>query len=189
MRDNTFLFYFRNHENRFRMLAGGPWSFDNSLLVLEQLNGVGDINKLGFNKVEFWVQIRNAPLLCMTREMGDFLGQLVGDLRDIDVGSIGECFGKYMRVRVVIDVSKPLERFLRMDLSGNGDESLLLLRYEKLLDYCFCCGVVGHSYSQCRLGLKDGVRDAVMEFDFRPWMRAFNPPSSNKTVMNYQPVR
>ncbi|TXG69190.1 hypothetical protein EZV62_004125 [Acer yangbiense] len=90
--DNTFLFYFRNHGDRFRILAGGPWCFDNSLLVLERLSRVGDINDSQFNKVDFWIQIPNAPLLFT-----------------------GECFGRYMRLRVTIDVSKPLKREMNME--------------------------------------------------------------------------
>ncbi|TXG51109.1 hypothetical protein EZV62_023633 [Acer yangbiense] len=99
VQDNIFLFYFRNQGDRFRVLAGGPWCFDNSFLVLEKLFGTGDIAKVGFNRVVFWVQIPNAPLLCMTKEMGEFLGQLIGELIVIDVGVTGECFGKYLRLK------------------------------------------------------------------------------------------
>ncbi|TXG64170.1 hypothetical protein EZV62_011164 [Acer yangbiense] len=116
VQDNIFLFYFSNQGDRFRIMAGGPWSFDNCLLVLEKPSEVGDIAKLGFSRVVFWIQILNASLLCMTKEMGEFLGQLIGELVDIDVGVTGECFGKYVRLKVAIDISKPLERFLRLEL-------------------------------------------------------------------------
>ncbi|TXG72788.1 hypothetical protein EZV62_001367 [Acer yangbiense] len=100
--------------------------------------------------------------------MGEFLVKPIGDLVDIDVGSSGECFGKYLRVKVSIDVSKLLKRFLRLDLSEGGKESLLLLRYEKLYEYCFECGVLGHFYSECLLR-NDGVfRSVETEFDFGP---------------------
>ncbi|TXG57168.1 hypothetical protein EZV62_018481 [Acer yangbiense] len=116
VQDNTYLFYFQNQGERFRVLSGGPWSFDNCLLVLEKLSGVREITRLPFNRVAFWVQIINAPLLCITKEMGEFIGRCLGDLVDIDVGVTGECFGKYMRLRVAIDISKPLKRFLRLEL-------------------------------------------------------------------------
>ncbi|TXG56846.1 hypothetical protein EZV62_018159 [Acer yangbiense] len=112
--------------------------------------------------------------------MGEFHGGLIGDLVDIDVGSIGECFGKHLKVRVAIDVSKPLKRFL--DLSKDGRESLLLLRYEKLPEYCFCYGMTGHSYFECLPRKKGFVRDAGIEFDFGPWMRASNPPGGHKSA-------
>ncbi|TXG70673.1 hypothetical protein EZV62_005608 [Acer yangbiense] len=106
------------------------------------------------------IEIHNAPLLCMTKELGEYLGKIIGDLVDIDVGLTGECFGKYLRVRVAIDISQPLKRFLMMDLAEDGSESLLLLRYEKLPDYCFCCGLVGHSYPMCTTNLTGGAQTA-----------------------------
>ncbi|TXG50932.1 hypothetical protein EZV62_023456 [Acer yangbiense] len=133
--------------DRFQVLSGGPWVFDNSLLVLEKSSGLGNVASLAFNRVAFWIQIPNAPLMCMTKEMGEFIGQLIGDLKDIDVGSTWECFGKYMRLRVELDVSKPLKRFLRLELE-KGKESISLLRYEKLPEYCYHCAIVGHSYQE-----------------------------------------
>ncbi|TXG46285.1 hypothetical protein EZV62_028213 [Acer yangbiense] len=49
--------------------------------------------------------------------------------------SVKENLKEALRLRVAIDVSKPLKRFLRMDLIGDGKESLLLLsggKYEGL---------------------------------------------------------
>ncbi|TXG63892.1 hypothetical protein EZV62_010886 [Acer yangbiense] len=186
VQDNTFLFYFRNQGDRFRALAGGPWSFDNSLLVLDKLSGIGDIAKLGFNRVVFWVQIPNAPLLCMTREMGEFIGQLIGELVDIDVGVTGECFGKYMHLKVAIDVSKPLKRFLILELV-KGEEYLLLLRYEKLPEYCFHYGIIGHSHQECHN--KKDSRAASLEFDFDPWLRATSLPGQIKNAGQQQRYR
>ncbi|TXG70202.1 hypothetical protein EZV62_005137 [Acer yangbiense] len=174
VQDNVFLFYFRNQDDRLRVLAGGPWCFDNGLLVLERPSGVGNINSLAFTRVAFWIQIINAPLLCMTKEMGKFLGQLIGEVVDMDVGVTGECFGKYMRIRVIIDVSKPLKRFLRLELE-KGEESMVLLRYEKLPEFCFHYGFIGHSYLECNLVSRDGKRDMGSDFDFGPWLRASNP--------------
>ncbi|KAK2661120.1 hypothetical protein Ddye_007653 [Dipteronia dyeriana] len=118
VKDNTFLFYFCNQGDRFRVLARGPWSFDNYLPVLEKPSGVGDITYLSFHKMVFWIQILNAPLLCMTREMGEFLGKIIGDFKDIGVGVTGECFRKYMRIKVAIDISKPLK--CKKILQGGG---------------------------------------------------------------------
>ncbi|TXG69026.1 hypothetical protein EZV62_003961 [Acer yangbiense] len=180
VQDNIFLFYFRNQGDRFRVLAGGPWCFDNGILVLEKLSGTGDIAKVGLTRVVFWVQIPNAPFLCMTKEMSEFLGQLIGELIDIDVGVTGECFGKYLRLKVAIDISQPLKRFLRLELT-KGEESLLLLRYEKLSEYCFHCGIIGHSHQECHNRKCTDIRASSMEFDIGPWLRATNPPGQNKT--------
>ncbi|KAK2633743.1 hypothetical protein Ddye_028535 [Dipteronia dyeriana] len=86
----------------------------------------------------------------------------------------GECFGKYLRVRVTVDVSRPLHRFLRMDLKDDDGEILLLLRYEKLPKYCYHCGLLGHAYTECRLRLGGSSRGDT-DFDYCQWMRVSNP--------------
>ena len=46
---------------------GGPWSFDRQLISLVKPKGLGEITKMEFNKVSFWVQIGNVPLGCTNR--------------------------------------------------------------------------------------------------------------------------
>ncbi|TXG72823.1 hypothetical protein EZV62_001402 [Acer yangbiense] len=123
---------------------------------------------MSFTRAEFWIQVHNAPLICMTKEMGEFLGRLIGDLVDIDVGSTGECFGKFMRMRVAIDISKPLKRFLRVDLADDGEESLLLLRYKGLPEFCFNCGLVGHSFWECPTERGENSMKTDLEYEFGP---------------------
>ncbi|KAK3222932.1 hypothetical protein Dsin_009957 [Dipteronia sinensis] len=100
--------------------------------------------------------------------MGECLGQLIGELVDIDVEVTGECFGKYMRIKVATDVSKPLKRFLREELLNKGEESLLLLRYEKLPEYCYHCGIIRHSYQECHDQKEGDMKGVDMDFDYGP---------------------
>lgn len=179
VQDNIFLFYFRNQGESFHILSGGPWSFDNCLLVQEKPSGVGEVTRLGFNRVAFWIQVINAPLLYMTKDIGEFIGRLIGELVDMDVGVTGESFGKYMRLRVMIDVAKPLKRFLRVELQ-KGEESMLLLRYEKVPEYCFHYGIIDHLYLGCDCGQRKGRHDVRANFDFGPWLKASSPPGQNK---------
>jgi hypothetical protein len=121
----------------------------------------------------------------MTKEMGEFVGQLIGELVDMDVGVTCECFGKYMRLRVMIDVAKSLKRFLRLELK-KGEETTLLWRYEKLPEYCFQYGIIRHSYLKCHYGKEDGRRDVVSDFDFGPWLRASSPSGQHKSNGHYR---
>ncbi|KAL5739496.1 hypothetical protein ACOSQ2_028676 [Xanthoceras sorbifolium] len=110
---NTFAFYFENQIDRRRVLTGGPWSFDNFLLILEKPQGIGSMADLSFDKTDFCVQIHNAPLLYMNREAGNFLNGLISEVMDIDVEAMGDCVGHYLRVRVVVDVSDEFGTWLR----------------------------------------------------------------------------
>ena len=46
-----------------------------------------DIANMVFNPPEFWVQVHNPPLVCMSEEICLFsnLGNMIGEVRDIDL--------------------------------------------------------------------------------------------------------
>ncbi|TXG60881.1 hypothetical protein EZV62_012244 [Acer yangbiense] len=74
VQDNTFLFYFRNQGDMYRILARGPWCIDNCLLVLEKISGVGDINNLAFNKWTSGFRFPMRLFYCHNRKDGDIRG-------------------------------------------------------------------------------------------------------------------
>jgi hypothetical protein len=40
---------------------------------------------MSFNSSVFWVQIHEMPLVCMTKNVGVKIGELIGELEEIDV--------------------------------------------------------------------------------------------------------
>ena len=65
--DNIFEFQFNNIEARQRILSGEQWRFDNAIIIMEEPIGMGEIATMVFNSTEFWVQIHNLPILCMSK--------------------------------------------------------------------------------------------------------------------------
>ncbi|KAL5817683.1 hypothetical protein ACOSQ3_026061 [Xanthoceras sorbifolium] len=92
-----FVFSFKCLWDRRRVLEGGPWSFDKFLLVLKEPVGIGRIEELGFSSALFWVQIYNLPLAYLNKEVGLFLGDMIGRVREVDTGTGGYCLGKCLR--------------------------------------------------------------------------------------------
>ncbi|TXG58368.1 hypothetical protein EZV62_016197 [Acer yangbiense] len=180
IRENIFAFHFTNQMDRKRVIARGPWSFDNFLLALEEPKGLSDsdIAKMQFNCVEFWIQIHKAPLMCMNKQTVIFLGKQIGVLKAIDLGESGHCWGEYLQVRVGIDANKPLRRVLRVDLGGSEKEVVvMLLRYERLPKYCFHCGMLGHEHIECPE--EDSInrgKDYNDTYKFGSWLRASSIP-------------
>lgn len=52
--DNCFIFYFKSEEDKRRIIVGVPWHYENSLIVLEEPTGVGDLSLMKFNREIFW---------------------------------------------------------------------------------------------------------------------------------------
>ena len=72
-----FLFQFYRKEDKQWVLNGGPWSFDNVMLVLESV-------KAGQNPVEvkpcflhIWIQLHNLPVDYMLETVGKQLGNFL----------------------------------------------------------------------------------------------------------------
>ncbi|TXG66437.1 hypothetical protein EZV62_007712 [Acer yangbiense] len=72
------------------------------------------IKGLKFNSTEFLVYISNIPMLCMTEEIGRFLGSIISDVREVDTGPSSDCLGKYVRVKVAIEVDNSYEWMCHM---------------------------------------------------------------------------
>ncbi|KAL5747854.1 hypothetical protein ACOSP7_024870 [Xanthoceras sorbifolium] len=129
-----------------------------------------------FNYVEFWAQNFDVPLMCRTRDIGLFLGKQIGIVYDIDVGASGDCMGKYIRVRVGVDIDKPLKRCLRVHMGDSNGVVVMLLRYERLPEYCFGCGFVNHSIRECLKESSPPVIEGKEQIRFGAWFFATNPP-------------
>ena len=78
-----------------------------------------------------------------------------------------------MRVRIVLDLSKPLSRGKRLKLRDRSTS--IPFKYEKIPRFCFNCGVIYHGSQGCmspggRRALGDG-KDA----QFGTWLRVTSP--------------
>ncbi|KAL5834851.1 hypothetical protein ACOSQ3_014441 [Xanthoceras sorbifolium] len=113
--------------------------------------GAGDIAQAEFRFVDFWVQIHPIPLLCITRDIAMFLGFSIGKVKEVDRGASGDYLGRYLRVRVAVDVTQPLKRCLKVDVDGSGPVTKMPLRYERLPNFCTLCGHIGHLFRECSI--------------------------------------
>ncbi|KAK1587448.1 hypothetical protein Q3G72_012963 [Acer saccharum] len=88
---------------------GGPWSFDRATIIFDKPSSASELQDIKFKLVDFWVQIHNLPLLCLTEEIGSFLGSMIGEVHDMDLGAMVEGSSRFLRVRVTVEVDRPLQ--------------------------------------------------------------------------------
>jgi hypothetical protein len=69
----------------------------------------------------------------MSREIGQKIGSTLGTMEEVDV-----TWGRCLRVRIHLDVTRPLERGRALVLSGKS--IWVPFRYEKLPQFCHVCG-------------------------------------------------
>ncbi|KAL5575991.1 hypothetical protein UlMin_017690 [Ulmus minor] len=171
---NKFVFHFLSTTDKRRVLSGGPWRHRNKLLVLEEPTGLGDYSKMSFSKAPFWFQLHNIPVFCMSKTVGAILGNMVGTVQEVECNQDGLCLGTFIRVRAVIDISKPLKRILKVRMGANNELVTILLRYEHLPELCFHCGILGHPLKECpEKGVLQGDN---LKMKYGAWIKA--PPTS-----------
>ncbi|KAL5538414.1 hypothetical protein UlMin_043108 [Ulmus minor] len=146
---NKFVFHFLSITDRRRVFSGGPWCYQNKLLVLEEPTRVGDYSKMSFSKAPFWVQLHNIPVFCMSKAVGSILGNMVGLVQEVECNQDELCLGTFIRVRVIIDISKPLKRILKVRLGTDKELFTILHIYEHFPELCFHCGLFGHPLKEC----------------------------------------
>ena len=105
--ENILLFAFELEVDAERVIQGELWAFDRNLVAFEKFKGYVPIHTLGFKTTAFWVQIHNLPFPLQTVETAFSIGETIAPV--IKSKDLGEILGaNFMRVRVVVDVSKPL---------------------------------------------------------------------------------
>jgi len=121
--------------------------FEGNLLSVKDFNGVTPPTQMDFDKTKFWVRMFNLPQACMGEEVGIRLGSLVGEVAQVETDEEGVGWGEHLRVKIQIDISKPLSRGRILKIQG--DPVWIAFQYERLPKFCFHCGVIRHGPSGC----------------------------------------
>ncbi|KAL9453740.1 hypothetical protein AB3S75_009362 [Citrus x aurantiifolia] len=143
-----FMFKFASEVDERRVLSGGQWHFERALIVLKERSGIEEIMKQSFTHATFWVQLHNVPVGCMDQEIIGELGKVIGIVEEVDTGKERKCIGQYARVRISIDITQPLKKIIYLEQEGAEDVPIPVV-YERLPEFCFCCGLIGHQYKEC----------------------------------------
>ncbi|KAI8005339.1 Uncharacterized protein LOK49_LG08G02355 [Camellia lanceoleosa] len=168
--DNLFVFVFGHVMDRRRVLLNGSWMLDKHLLMLGEMDPNVQPSNIRLVSVQFWVHVCNLPLILMNKEVGQRVGNSIGKFIDMDFEDGGIAWSRTMRIRVAIDVWKPLWQGMKLSLSS-ADPLWVDFKYECLPIFCHFCGMLGHSDRKCdaKLSSADGTPVDVLQYG--AWLR------------------
>lgn len=79
LENERLLFSFKTKAELLRIKRGSPWTFDNLLLVLTEVDEASDpcvVVPLKYQ--EFWVRVRGPPVIALNHAIGKAIGNIVG---------------------------------------------------------------------------------------------------------------
>lgn len=147
---NLFLFTFTNREDAQVVLDKTPWYVMNKLINLQWWDPQITMNELDFNRAQFLVQVQGLPLeFILEKNAGKILSQ-VGKVIEVEDPKIeGEVFRPFIRARVEFDLRTPLSTGCWIPRK-NMSRIWAFIKYERLQDLCYNCGIIGHEQKNCK---------------------------------------
>ncbi|XWS39417.1 hypothetical protein CRYUN_Cryun18bG0052800 [Craigia yunnanensis] len=125
-------------------------------------------NEVNLQWCPFWVQIHGLLLGLMSGKIGTILGESIGDVEEINADEEQMAWGRYLRVRVAINISKPLKRGSTIAVEGKGN-TLAIFKYEKLPDFCYVCGCLDYQELKCdeviTVKKQEGSKERIRSMD------------------------
>ncbi|XP_074346236.1 uncharacterized protein LOC141685007 [Apium graveolens] len=151
------------------VLEGGPWSFEQSMLVLPEVPNGEDLSMFQLRDMEMWIQIHDMPRGFIYENILKNIGASLGKYVKSERGTFDGGWRPYIRIRVVLNTEKPLKRRMKIKREGNN-WSWINFKYEKMGTFYFVCGIIGHSERDCAIIYAN--HDKQIDKAYGTWLRA-----------------
>ena len=140
------------------------------MVLLQEFEGEKDPKDMVLKWSPLWVQIYNLPLKSRTRETGKAIGASLGQVMDVDVADTGVQWGRCLRVRVEIDVTRKLIRGRKINIEKE-EARWVHFKYERLPNFCYRCGLLEHDQRECSESMGFDKGDEKGDLQYGAWMR------------------
>ncbi|PQP97764.1 uncharacterized protein Pyn_30461 [Prunus yedoensis var. nudiflora] len=151
-----------------QIISDGPWSVMGFCFNAQRWPSNLAIEELPLHKVAYWIQAHGIPLNLLTAGNALEIGEKLGEVKEVEdpweKGSRG-----FLRMRVMIDSNNPLPQGFWLP-RAEGQDTWVEFKFERLSDFCFICGKLGHLQRSCNSsGSLSGISEQAA---YGEWMKA-----------------
>lgn len=115
-------------------------------------------SEIDYTKVQFWVQVHGLPLEFISTKYAEKILKQMGEVLEIEDPLVdGKSIRSFIHARLVIDIQYPLSIGCWIPRK-NLPKAWISIKYERLQDLCFKCGIIGHEQKNCQ---KERVMSAM----------------------------
>lgn len=172
----SFVFYHKLDMQK--VMDGGPWTFEQNLLVYHTIKENEDPHTVRLNTMDIWVQVYDLPQGFVSENVLRNIENYVGVFVKSDPANVNGGWRLFSRIRVKMELDKPLKR--RMKLKRDGGEWFWInFKYERISSFCFVCGLLGHQERDCSIVYANPDKEITRAYGV--WLRA---PTRNAKTMN-----
>lgn len=147
--------------------------------ILQKPDVDNSIGSMSFNSSPFWVQLHNVSLSRMSKENAESIRASIGEVEEVDVPASGQGYGRFLRIRVKVEIRQPFCRGRLVDL-GDKDPIWVAFPYERRPMFCYKCGKLNHDERECQGKSKFRGNQRSVESQYGPWLKA-DPGKMQKT--------
>jgi hypothetical protein len=129
--ENLFVFTMHCLGDWKKVVHQGPWTFRGWAVMIQDYDGKEDPVNISFDGLHVWAQIHGIPELYRKVHIVDDLARRIGKAREVQMNPKLYYEGNYVRIRVLVNVGRPLTRVVSLNVEGEG-KKLLFVKYEKV---------------------------------------------------------
>lgn len=170
MGENTLLFTFAEETDLERVLSTEPWTYDKYVILFQRVDDDELVASVTFSTMPIWIQIHGLPLSNLSSEVAMDLGASLGQVEPYSMAGEEQSGENNPRVRVHLDITKPLCRGRKVRL-GKGKSGWLTFKYERLPNFCYVYGLLTHGDKDCGIRMKTRGDDPRAPPQYGPWLR------------------
>lgn len=144
---NLFSFPFNHKRDMDKVLKMEPWTLNKHPLVLKKAEPTIQPSAMVMDETPFWIRVYDLPLAGRNTSILQQIGKKCGRVIETDHSTI-KGLNRSIRIKVMINLNKPLRRGTKIKL-GVVEPIWLPLKYKRLQSFCYCCGLLGHTSTDC----------------------------------------